>query len=107
MAHVKLEELYGVCGCCYGFPDSEECDFSAKWCKEGDPENCGHWHPRTRFIERNYRDFMAEEHFANFDYLDGYWDFTSGGKTRVCSYLEIDGHVYCDERENVKEGGDD
>lgn len=101
MAHVKLEELYGVCDCCYGISCSEECDPDAEWCEDpGGPEYCGgHWEPRTRFIERNYRQFEAEEHLANFDCLYGYWDLTAGGKTRICKYLEIDGHVYCDKRE--------
>lgn len=105
MAHVTLEELYYVCDCCYGFPCTEECDTCAAWCEGGlDPyDGCKHQETRTRFIGRSYRNFEAEEHDARYDGLFGYWDFTAGERTRICSYLEIDGHVYCDKRESETE----
>ena len=99
MAHIKLEEIYFLCS---HVGMDEECDTSADWCRNPDAiyegRRCDWCDSKTRFIECNRREFSAEEHDATYDGLHGCWDFTSVGKTRICSYLEIDGHVYCDVR---------
>lgn len=98
MAHVKFEEIYGVCHHENYSLYPRECDINADWCCGGCPDDCELYEPKTRYIEREYKRISAEEHDSTYDYLYGYWDLVAGGKTRVCSYLEIDGHVYCDVR---------
>lgn len=107
MAHIKAETLEVVC--CNGlvFPLVAPCnseDDSNYRCdvKFGDlwetDIHCRHSKIVPRFIERDYKRFEAEMHDAAYDYLDGCWDLKAGRGCYVCSYLEIDGHVYCDVR---------
>lgn len=107
MAHVKAEVLDVVC--CNGlmFPLTNDCndqDESNTYCdvKHGDywdtGIHCKHSKIVSRFIERTYKRFDAAEHDPAYDYLFGCWDLIAGPGEYICSYLEIDGHVYCDVR---------
>ena len=111
MAHVKAEVLDLVC--CQGlmYPLVNHCD------KGQDETNhycikrvddfyavgvyCEHSKLAPTFIERTYKRFEATEHDPTWDHLFGCWDLDVGKTTYICSYLEIDGHIYCDERGNL------
>ena len=107
MAHIKAETLSLVCCNVLRYPLTVKCDSQDEsniYCnrKFGDwwevNEHCEHSKYMPQFIERNYKSFEAYEHESSYDYLDGCWDLSVSRAIYVCSYLEIDGHVYCDVR---------
>ena len=118
MAHVKAEARKLVCGNAlqYGKPRAL-CDYGENargYCaKEGCDvyevgEFCEFVKPSSAFIERDFRCVEAEEHDGTYDGCIGYYDLRlRRGIAHVCSYLEIDGRVYCDEREPLADSSED
>ena len=107
MAHIKAEVLTLVCCNRLIFPLTDRCnsqDANNYRCdvKFGDmwetDINCAHSKLVPSFIERTYKSFEAEEHDPTWDHLFGCWDLRLSRTDYICSYLEIDGRVYCDVR---------
>lgn len=67
--------------------------------------NCGYYSERTVYEEKTLKRFTAYEN-ANTGW-NAWWRYPyvleAGGRKYPCRYLEIDGHVYCDERDRSKE----
>lgn len=92
MAHVKFEEHWYACA----WENYRECEPYGEYCwhTEDDGKPCQYSHFRKRFVEGNYRKCEAWQ-----DPPSGLWCFEARGETHYCIYLEIDGHVYFDNRE--------
>lgn len=111
MAHVKAEILSLVCcnglmypltmPCNYQDRENTHCDrtYGDMW-ETG--VHCNHSKFSKTFIERDYKRFDAEEHDPTYDNQFGCWDLSVGKTTYLCSYLEIDGRVYCDIRDEYE-----
>lgn len=107
MARIKAETLEVVCCNNLRYPLTVECDYQSGrniYCdvKHGDfwetGIHCAHSKVVPSFLERTYRSFEAYEHESNYDYLHGCWFLRTKTRDYICSYLEIDGYVYCDVR---------
>ena len=110
MAHVKAETIEWVCCNRLRYPIVAPCEPQDErhiYCdrKYGDLfeiENyCPHSKLFKRFIERDYKRFSACQHESNYDFLDGCYDLSVSNRVFICSYLEIDGHIYCDVRDEL------
>ena len=121
MAQIKAEILSVCCTNGLFYPLYVPCDSEDKnhsYCdrKYGNTFECGiyceHSAIKQRFIERQYKRFEASEH-NTWDCFTGCYDLSTTNADHVCSYLEIDGRVYCDVRDDLNcydprtpEGGD-
>lgn len=54
---------------------------------------CKYLEVERHYLERNYKSISAEP-------LDGYYLLHAGPITYYCEYLDIDGIVFCDNRES-------
>ena len=108
MSHIKAEVLNLCCTRNLMYPLTVKCDsqdennrrcdrvFGDMWETN---EHCEHSVWKPTFIERDYKRFTAEEHNGTWDYMFGCYDLDVAKTSYLCSYLEIDGRVYCDVRD--------
>lgn len=66
---------------------------------------CGYYSERTVYEEKTLKRFTAYENA--YTGWNAWWIYPyvleAGGREYPCRYLEIDGHVYCDERDKNKD----
>lgn len=125
MAQIKAETLHVCCTNRLVYPLTVLCNSEDKYnmyCdrKFEDSIKCGtyceHSVIKPQFMERQFKKFEAYEHNI-YDLFNECYDLVTSNAEYICSYLEIDGHVYCDLRDELEwpdpridcsdEGGDD
>lgn len=122
MAHIKAWHIVSVCDRPGTPPRGGVCDHIIDGIGNGDglcdsyvseaerimrqtgkrvlSDRCDYYKVERRFIERDYKHVEAEPHDGTWDCCFGYYDLMAGRACYLCEYLEIDGRVVCDERDD-------
>lgn len=108
MSHIKAWYEVDVCTRTSAGNICEESDGQFTGCEHHECERhgnvisdyCKYVRHEERFIERDYKRVSAEPHDYIWDGCYGYWNLDVGRTCYVCSFLEIDGRVVCDQRKD-------